>query len=115
MTREAQRAEALRLFRIVHGTGDEGSEFEFEAMNMSVQAGWLRLASSLHRDREKLFDIADVQAGVVYGLYCLEKLPNQESHPEYSAAVACHMQDHRMNWKVKLIVNSVLQKPHIPK
>lgn len=42
---EALRLEALRLFRIVQGPGDAGSEQEFNCRRITEQAGWLRLAA----------------------------------------------------------------------
>lgn len=44
MKTEDIEREAKRLFRIVHGKGDAGSEFEFNCLNNAVQEGWLRLA-----------------------------------------------------------------------
>jgi hypothetical protein len=35
---------ALQFFRIVHGKGDVGSEFEFHAQNPELKKGWVRLA-----------------------------------------------------------------------
>src|SRR5258705_6725905 len=40
-----QVCEAKRLFRKLHGPGDAGSEFEFEAQNASLRSGWMRLAA----------------------------------------------------------------------
>jgi hypothetical protein len=44
MKTEYIEREAMRLFRMVHGSGDAGSEFAFHAMNPGLQEGWLRLA-----------------------------------------------------------------------
>jgi len=42
---DAQRIEALRLFRIFQGAGDAGSELEFNCRRISEQSGWMRLAA----------------------------------------------------------------------
>ena len=42
-----QRCEALRLFRVVHGPGDSGSEQEFNCLRVTEQSGWLRLAAKM--------------------------------------------------------------------
>ncbi len=39
--------EALRLFRIVHGKGDSGSDRAFRYLNPAEQEGWMRLAKSV--------------------------------------------------------------------
>lgn len=43
--KDKQRAEALRLFRLMNGSGDAGSEAEFNCRRVTEQSGWLRLAA----------------------------------------------------------------------
>lgn len=40
---------AAELFRLVHGPGDGGSEFAFNAMNPGVREGWLKLGKLVLR------------------------------------------------------------------
>jgi hypothetical protein len=35
---------AIELFRIVHGPGDTGGEFQFHCQNPALAEGWYRLA-----------------------------------------------------------------------
>ena len=46
-------AEALRLFRKVHGPGDGGSAVEFYCLNPSVKNGWLKLAREIVKLKNK--------------------------------------------------------------
>lgn len=46
---EAIEAEAMRLFRQVHGEGDSGSPMEYHALNPALQLGWLLLAGEFLR------------------------------------------------------------------
>lgn len=45
--------EAYELFSIVHGKGDAGSEFEFQAQKPAMKDGWLRLARYFRRQQIK--------------------------------------------------------------
>lgn len=45
--------EALRLFRIVNGPGDSGSQREFDCQNPATRQGWIRLARHVIRREKK--------------------------------------------------------------
>lgn len=51
--RERPRREAAKLFQIVHGNGESGSEFEFNTLNLFVQEGWIRLAKKVRLKNER--------------------------------------------------------------
>lgn len=42
---------ALKLFRVVNGTGDGGSELAFDCLNSGIQKGWMRLAKIGAKDK----------------------------------------------------------------
>jgi len=50
---DMQYAEAMRLFRKVHGPGDGGSAVEFYCLNSSVKAGWLKIAAEILKLRKQ--------------------------------------------------------------
>jgi len=43
---------ALKLFRLVHGRGDGGSEFEFRNQNPALIDGWMLLARAWRSKNE---------------------------------------------------------------
>lgn len=50
---DAIQAEAIRIFRVVHGPGDSGSEFEYFAQNHSLRLGWNILAAEFLKLKKK--------------------------------------------------------------
>lgn len=46
---DEQHAEARRIFRVIQGKGDGGSEFAYECRRITEQAGYLRMAAEVNR------------------------------------------------------------------
>lgn len=47
------QAEAIRIFRVVHGPGDSGSEYAFFCLNGIEQLGWGILAAEFLKLKKK--------------------------------------------------------------
>jgi hypothetical protein len=58
--------QALKLFRIVHGSGDAGSNHAFWCQNSELQNGWVRLARHLERRIEKASEPIDTEINTYY-------------------------------------------------
>lgn len=50
---DAIQAEAIRIFRVVHGPGDAGSEHAFNCLNEIDQLGWGILAAEFLKLKKK--------------------------------------------------------------
>lgn len=53
-TDEEIYAEATRLFRLLHGPGDSGSEFEYGCQNPAMIKGWERIAVQVLELQERV-------------------------------------------------------------
>lgn len=55
---------AFKLFRILHGPGDGGSEFEFRMQNPAVIDGWFKLAKKFRKEELRRISGDQLIAGI---------------------------------------------------